>query len=666
MSNYVYLDLEKEFLKHEEYKSTEGTLLKSVIISKIKSLDEKTMSIILSFPELKNRFTKKLNDTILLDQQSLLSFFQSREFINNSFTEYTNKIGLTNGLKFLDHSDEVVLDFPYKDCVLLGNQSKEENEGVRQKFFHEVINFQEIDRLFTKKVLCNFQKHTKNGIVPISDFKETDNLVIKGNNLIALHTIKEKFAGKVKLIYIDPPYNTESLKFAYNDKFDQATWLTFMKNRLDVAKDFLRDDGAIFIHIDYKQLFNLKVLCDSIFKKENFIQLISVKTSSPAGFKTVNPGPIDVTEYILFYTKNKKSFNFKKQYVKTKYDPNYKYFIENFEQDSAKWVLKSINDCIYEENGIIDDKEAKLKWGTHWKVIKEQLIADFALKNKDKVASIRDPQKPSEKVNQLMILTKTDRNKVYSYQREDGSFGYIINGGALAFYGNKVRSIDGKETPTELLTDFWSDLSWDGIAGEGGVKLKNGKKPEALLRRIIELGSEPNDIILDYHLGSGTTCAAAHKMRRQYIGIEQLDYDDNDSIERLKNVINNDLSGISKFVNWQSGGEFVSIKLFSLVEDILNQITQAKSQEDVNKIIDLLLSEKYFYYLGINENKVPYEEIFSSSDFKQLSIEEQKTILHASIDKNNLYVDLNDLHDNIINLSKHEKELNEKFYKDNK
>lgn len=666
MSNkYVYFDLMEEFKKHEEFKDVNGDLLKSTIISKIKKLDEKTMSIILSFPEIKNKFTKNLNGITLLDQQSLISFFQSREFVNNSFTEYTNKIGLTNGLKFLDNSDEVVLDFPYKDCVLLGNQSREENEGVRQKFFHEVINFQEIERLFSKKVLCDFKRHTTAGIVEVTDFKDTDNLVIKGNNLIALHTIQKRFKGKVKLIYIDPPYNTESLKFAYNDKFDQATWLTFMKNRLDVAKELLREDGVIFISIDNKQQSYLKILCDDIFGSENFVTTIHLELSSTQGMKVgaaQNGNIVKNGEYIHIYSKNgKKNILINPLYDPREFDDHYSYYYNCKEYLSVKEKLISIGLISKEINGKIS---ALYKSSDK---IKKWILSEASNIYQDGNCNICFDDLDLNLINSEspLIFTNKQQIKYILIKTGGGKIRQLIplseGIGEADDFGHSfgLRKIRG---------DWWSGYFKDmgNISKEGDVLLENGKKPERLIMDIIKSTTKEKDIVLDYHLGSGTTCAVAHKMGRQYIGIEQLDYGDNDSIKRIENIIKGDSTGISKFVNWQGGGEFVSIKLFSLVEDILNQIKQAQSQEDVNKIIDLLLSEKYFYYLGIDQNKESYEEIFLKSEFKNKSIQEQKTIIHASIDKNNLYVDLNDLHDENVNISKEEKALNEKFYKDNK
>ena len=439
------------------------------------------------------------------------------------------------------------------------------------------------DKALPPKVLTNFKKFDKDGEHHVSDISLKDNLIIRGDNLSALHSLKKVYKEKIKLIYIDPPYNTGSNSYEYNDSFDHSTWLTLMQNRLEAVKELLKDDGAIFIQIDYKELAYLTILLNQIFGRENFIQLISVKTASPAGFKTVNPGPIDVTEYILFYTKDRTKFNFKKAYVPTSYDDNYDQVITNKDSDPVNWVLESLRDIVCKENGIKigktwqeTNKNSKEKWGPYWKIIRKQLMGVYALNNADKVISIRDPHKPTDKLKRLLEQSKVERDKFFLYEKNNGNtvndgetntkYVYVINGGALSFYSNKVKNIDGNLTPTELLTDFWHDISWDGIAKEGGVKLKNGKKPEKLIKRIIEIATDTkDDIVLDFFLGSGTTCAVAHKMGIKYIGIEQLDYGDNDSVIRLKNVINGDTTGISKAVGWQDGGSFIYCELEKIV-----------------------------------------------------------------------------------------------------
>ncbi len=477
----------------------------------------------------------------------------------------------------------------------------------------------------------------------------------------------------MKLIYIDPPYNIGGDSFGYNDSFNHSSWLTFMKNRLSIAKELLRNDGAIFVHIDIHEIGYLQVLMDEIFDANNRVQIISVKTASPAGFKTVNPGPIDVTEYILFYTKNKDAFKFKRSYVAIDYDKNYGLYINNIEDKPEKWEIIPLRDIIYKQNGIKIGKSAqesssnaKRVWGEYWKIIRNQAMAKFALENAERIVSIRDPHKPAEKLKRALEKSRETPNKVLVFHKsnedeevnEDSkSEAYLLNGGALSFYSNKVVTIDGERTPSMLLTDFWSDLSGDGIAKEGGVKLKNGKKPERLLKRIIEMATEPNDIVLDYHLGSGTTAAVSHKLNRQYIGIEQLDYGENDSVARLQSVLNGDQSGISKSINWQGGGSFVYCELLEWNEKYANEIRKAKKKETLKTIWHEMQAKAHLSYIV---DLSQFDE--NAEAFEALSLEDQKRFLIEVLDKNALYVNLSEIDDETYGVSKEDKRLNRQFY----
>lgn len=596
---YEYI---KKLFKNTEFVSGDGEFLVGKICEAIERLDKNLVALLLKDAKTKEHFFVCVEDAFVLDQNKLFDFFNSREYFDSSYTSYTNKIGLIRKDSFIKKFDDVVLVWPYKDCVLEGGMSSED-KGKNEVFYNSIISKDEIDRLFEPKVLANIKKYTKEGESIPDEITMDDNLIIKGNNLLALHSLKKQYAGKVKLIYIDPPYNTGNDGFKYNDRFNHSTWLTFMKNRLEVARELLCDNGAIFIQIDYKELAYLKVLSDEIFK-DNFVQLISVKTASPAGFKTVNPGPIDVTEYILFYTKNKASFNFKKGYVPIKYDENYDLVITNIEDNPEDWVFEKIVNVVYLENDIElgqtyqqSNKNAQKKWGKYWKTIRYELIADYALQNAEKVVSIRDPHKPTEKLKKLLDESKKIDNKIFIHKKETKEVGndfgdesYIINGGVLSFYSNKIQMLDGIRTPTELLTDFWSDLSWAGIAKEGSVTLKNGKKPEKLLQRIVELTTQENDIVLDFHLGSGTTAAVAHKMGRRYIGIEQMDYIETIAVERMKKVCEGEQGGISKAVNWQGGGSFVYAELKAIDnfkdEDVIGALNQNMRYLPIGEIDD--------------------------------------------------------------------------------
>jgi adenine-specific DNA-methyltransferase len=448
-----------------------------------------------------------------------------------------------------------------------------------------------------------------------------------------------------------------------------------MKNRLKEAKKLLKEDGAIFIQIDYHEVAYIIALMDELFEKNNFVQLISVKSASPAGFKTVNPGPIDVTEYILFYTKNRSEFKFKKMYVPVNYDDNYNQVIVNIEEEPTKWILRPLRDVIYELNDIEigttpqqSAKNAEKKWGVYWKVIRKQLMGQYALENADSVVSIRDPHKPVEKLKFLMEQSKKQRDKVFIYEKvsndendaEGGTqkYSYIINGGALSFYSDKVKEIDGVITPTELLTDFWSDINWGGIAKEGAVKLKNGKKPEALLRRIIEMASEPGDLVMDFHLGSGTTAAVAHKLNRKYIGIEQLDYGENGCVKRLTTVLAGDQSGISKNINWQSGGFFVYCELMEQNETIVSELQAADTSEAVQAILNRITDDGL-----IIPAVLPDDLRLHMDEFAELPLEQQKKLVMELIDKNKLYVNLCDMDDEELAVSDADKAFTRSFYR---
>ncbi|WP_026765155.1 DNA methyltransferase [Sediminibacterium salmoneum] len=656
----LYESLEKQLKKELNYVTDNGELKKWVVINKAQNYDPELIGLLLDNKELKAKFFLDIKGVLVFNQSLFVQFLEQKNYLNDSYTSYKNKVGLNIDGKYLKQRNEVALVWPFKDCVLEGGQSREEDKR-EEIFFNETLAQDEITQLLEPKVLTNAKRYTEKGEKPFDKFNRnekgiiTDNLIIKGNNLLALHSLKEEFAGQVKLIYIDPPYNTGSDAFKYNDSFNQSTWLTFMKNRLQAALTLLSEKGAIYVHIDHHQLGYLNVLLDEVFGKENKVQIIAIKTASPAGFKTVNPGPIDVTEYILFYTKNKSKFEFKKGYVPVSYNANYNLYLDK-DDNVSKWKFTPLKEKVISDAGFASEAEAKKKYGDLWSSIIKVMIEDFAYKNASNVVSVRDPHKPTEKLKELMAKSKNEE-KVIEYQREDGSTMYLYKGGALAFYSNKMQELDGKMEVTELLTDFWNHISWAGIANEGGVKLKNGKKPEKLIKQIIELATNENDIVLDYHLGSGTTTAVAHKLNRQYIGLEQLNYGDNDSVTRMKNVIAGDATGISKAVNWKGGGEFVYLELKKYNQNFIEQIEVAKDSKAILKIWAEMKAKSFLNYnVDLQKQEEHIEE------FKALSLEEQKQHLVELLDKNQLYVNLSSLNDKDFAVSAEEKKVTQDFY----
>ena len=521
--------------------------------------------------------------------------------------------------------------FPHKDCILEGGQEKEDTKRD-EIFYNTILAPDEIDRLREQKVLTNWKKFNKQGKHKVENVSKNDNLVIKGNNLLALYSLLPNYTNKIKLIYIDPPYNTGNDGFKYNDDFNHSSWLTFIKNRLEIARELLSDDGVIFVQCDHHELGYLNILMDEIFEQKNKIQVVSIKTSAPAGFKTVNPGPIDVTEYILYYSKNKSKVNFKKSYTAVNYNSNYNLFIDNIEDIPKKWKLVPLVEKFYELQNIKNNKEAKEKWGDNWKSIRDVLIGDFALCNADKVVSKRDPHNPTDSFKKLMKDSQKV-NYVIEFKRESNNSLYLYGGGSLAFYKNKLKKINGEIVPTELLTDFWSDISWAGIANEGGVKLKNGKKPERLLRRIIEMNSEKDDIVLDFFAGSGSIGHAVMDLNEKDGGKRQfiINTDNENKImsdfcyPRIKNVIKgyNNTIGVGNSIKFYRTA-FVG-KNNILNADDKDKIELAHSAGEMLAVAENTLEEveKNDYFQLFENNKL-YTAVYFREEFDKLKRFEKK------------------------------------------
>src|SRR5699024_5403627 len=269
-------DAIKEVLKQFNDKYfIEGILNKNKVIQDLDGYDKLLLEAFITNDVLKNHFTIDIAGNTVIQTNKLIELFEADEYWKDSFTKYSRKIGLTSSGKFIDESTDVVLDFPYKDTELKASMSKEDTDKddlrPNEPFLNEVIAKDEIDVLLDKKILVNAKRYNEDGEHEITEFNEDDNLIIKGNNLLALHTLKEKYAGKVKLIYIDLPYNSGNDAFNYNDKFYHSGWLTFIKNRLEIAWELLSNEGTIWISIDDYESHYLKVLADNVFGRENYL-----------------------------------------------------------------------------------------------------------------------------------------------------------------------------------------------------------------------------------------------------------------------------------------------------------------------------------------------------------------------------------------------------------
>ena len=663
MKKNIYEIVEETLKQNSKYVSEDGKLLKATVYSDVMNMDKALLQSLLSVEKVKDIFFEKVDDTLIFDKQKFAWFIESKEFLPDSYTRFTNKIGLTHNGEFISKANDIVLDFPYKDCVLEGGQDKDDQKR-KEIFYNETIAGEEISKMLAPKIFTNARRYTKDGVEENITFDENDNLIIKGNNLIALSTLLKRYEGKVKCIYIDPPYNTGSDSFGYNDKFNHSTWLTFMKNRLEIAKKMLRNDGVIFVQCDDNEQAYLKVLMDNIFDNNNFVNTIAVKMSESSGTKMVH---VDkrlpkLKEYILLYKKETCKLN-EVKIAKESWDDEYKTMITNL----SKGDLNFIKTVCKDENRSVDDIKkvddllGKAKYKSLSAIYKENNITKKKDKEKynfENSYRIFRTTSVSEKTTKVLVELKNQKNNeaFFTYVTPKNKV-YVIKGD-FDNDTNKPRTqvIFADEYLEYNPGDFWTDIKTTGLENEG-AQLKNGKKPEQLIERIIKLSTKNNDLVLDFHLGSGTTCAVAHKMGRKYIGIEQMDYIQDITVERMKKVIDGEQGGISKAVDWQGGGSFVYCELLENANALIEQI-QSATEENIYDVKESIYSD---------ERIVPYitrDELKSADDeFSELTIEEKKQALIKLVDKNKLYINYSDIEDDTFNVSESDKKFTTSFYK---
>ncbi|MGU8019307.1 DNA methyltransferase [Streptococcus suis] len=635
----------EQLLAQNETFMVEGVLNKNKLAELARQYNPELLNILMSNGKISKHFFSTLDTGVLIFKKDVfLQFLNNKEFLPDSFTAYKTKIGLATGDKYLSENQEVVLNFPYKDCVLEGGQTKD--DAKRQEiFFNETLTPTEINRLLDDKVLTNFRRHDETGEHEVEELSDTDNLIIKGNNLIALHSLKKRFAGKVKLIYIDPPYNTGSDSFGYNDSFNRSTWLTFMKNRLSIAKDLLENDGILIVQISFHEFPYLRVMMDELFAEENHKMDVNVLVRHPQRSLTSDKEFNDVLEYALIYSKSENFKLPKQKVVKTIDDYQYDFDFPEIPHDSFQVGDKTIN--VY-----LPDDVTIVRGQGHIGGLKSMSIrGSIREKNSSGRFYVAHLEKLIAKYPEGTIFTVPDMG---DDGRDFRIFELPKNGNKNGFYyPGKPLGSEYTLKPYPNFVDFVQQYNL--VNSEGDVSFRNGKKPEEYIKYYIEMFTEDGDIVLDYHLGSGTTAAVAHKMNRQYIGIEQMDYIETVSVERLKKVIAGEQGGISKDVNWSGGGSFVYAELKNDAQDFKNAIFEAATTEELLELFELAKKSSFLSY-RIDPKKL------KKNEFSQLSLAEQKQILSEIIDNNNLYVNYSDIDDSDYQISAEDKKLNHAFY----
>lgn len=622
----------KELLQKDERLVVDGKLLKNKIIELALAMDASLLKLLLTDAAIKKHFFTDVSGVLVFDKIKFQKFISNKQFLPNSYTAFKNKIGLTVNDEYISESKDVVLAWPYKDCVLEGGQSKEDAKR-NEVFWNETLAPDEIDQLLSPKVLTNFKKYDKKGEHKVSELSFDDNLVIKGNNLLVLHTLLKVYRGKIKLIYIDPPYNTGNDSFLYNDSFNHSAWLIFIKNRLEVAKELLTKDGFIFISIDDNEHPYLRTLCNEIFKKENFISDIVIQS---------NKGGRDYLkiakshEYLICYQKSALSELNEIEKADGKYqyeDLKGGFNIRELRNRNPKFHRGNrpnlyfpyyVNDKKFDDNGFCAVSLEK-KSGYDVIVYPKNSLGDDSCWRWGNIKA---------KAN---ISDDVDKSEIIAKKKSDNGWNIY----------EKHRKLTGK------VKSIWDDSP---IRTEAGTKelrklLENSvfpfPKPVELIKRVVQIATNDGDIVLDFFGGSGTTAQAVIEAnvdeKRVFILCEQLGYVENITIPRVQKIIKED--------------SFIYTELAFSNQQFIDEIQSAKTKAALQKIWAAMQQKAFISYnvdiASINDK---------ASGFDDLTLEEQQRFLIEILDKNMLYVPYTSIDDNDYNISESDKKLNKMFY----
>jgi adenine-specific DNA-methyltransferase len=588
-----------ELLSTDDRLVSEGRLIKNKIVELALAVDPLLLRHLLSSHNMCRHFFSEVDEIKVFDKIKFQRFVNNKSFLADSYTAFKNKVGLMDGDEYVADKKEVVLVWPYKDCVLEGGQDKE--DAVRTEvFWNEVLAPDQIDRLLSPKVLTNFKRFSASGEGAVDVLDGSESLVIKGNNLLALHTLEKVYEGRVKLIYLDPPYNTGGDSFGYNDRFNHSTWLTFMKNRLEVAHRLLRKDGVIFVSLDDNEAHYCKVLMDSIFGRENFVADICHKArASVSNDKIISSSH----NHILFFAKNERLV----------YEQRAKFGIKN---DLSGFDL---NDGIDDYKLVpVDGPGGASKGNPFYEFMGIEGYWRFS-------------KATMQEMYDKGLIVKTGSNLQQKYY--------------------KSKAAQSKKTVTT-----WWDEGFLTSSATGELKRLMGeevfKNPKSvpLLKRIVELSTGEGDIVLDFFGGSGTTAQAVLEMsredglKRQFILCEQMNYEAGLPSSRIKKVLESE--------------SFVECQLAKANQVFADKIGNCKKSEELVSVWEDM-KEKAF--LSYKIDVAAFDK--SKSDFQSLGVDDQKRFLLEVLDKNMLCVPLSEIGDKAFGISAEDQLLNKKFFK---
>ena len=634
----LFRELETLLRKDSKYCMDDGVLIKNKIVEDALNLQPELLKYLLSHDGLKKNFFSEVEGILVFDKVKFQQFVMNKSFLPDSYTAFKNKIGLTtDDGRFISESREVVLSWPYKDCVLEGGQTKEDAKR-NEIFWSETLAPDEINRLTQPKVLAGFKRFDKDGEHSVSQLLLTDNILIKGNNLLALYSLKERFASKVKMIYIDPPYyfskNKSGDSFCYNSNFKLSTWLVFMRDRLKVANELLSDDGVLLCHIKEDAIHWLKVLLEELFGAENFVEtFIWRNTDNPDSLSNKSRSAV---EYIICFEKRK--------------DASREYIGKDTENGDAPILHtgNNIHELVFPIGSIhFNIPDGHINAGKPNRV---EIITPFDIENG---------------LNKQEVTLKGEFTWSQDTLKENWEAGcyFLVKTGQFSV---RVQLPEGKYMAPEKYFDeqYLSKAIGVGTNEDASTHLKNMginfsySKPESVVAYFVRAVTKENDWVMDFFVGSGTTAAVALKMKRRFIAVDQMDYIGTETLKRLQNAIEGEQGGISQAVKWQGGGSFVYCELAKANQQFVDEIETATNHETLLEIWQRMQATGYLNYKidikAIDEN---------ASDYKALSLDDQKRFLIECLDKNLLYIPLSDMESEEFTISENDKRLTKEFYK---
>ena len=573
----LYHELEQLLRMNSRYCMDDGRLLKNQIVEDALSIQPLLVKELLGNEKMKKVFFTDVEGVMVFDKIKFQRFVSDTQFLGGSYTMFKNKIGLANeNGRFVSESREVVLSWPYKDCMLEGGQTKEDAKR-NEVFWNETLAPDEVNRLTEPKVFSNFKRYDKEGEHQVDHLSDNDNLIIKGNNLLALHSLKKKYAGQVKLIYIDPPYyfrkKLSTDTFKYNSNFHLSTWLTFMRDRLECAKHLLAPSGTIWIHMGDEGMHYLKLVADQVFGINHFIGTLPRRTRN--GKSDVPFNFSQDFDWLLVYTNVEESQAVMGRAVERKYYTTEDYpgkpwrLADLTKQTTAKERENSFFTMVDPKTG----KEYPPSEKRTWCITKETFDSHY------KRGYIVFPDDYD-----FLKITKPYSRKFKYEDEANGKLSSIISDCQIQQF---LKS---------LLYDCKNEIGNNEINDLFGRDEFDYAKPENLIKIIMEAVTNEGDLVMDFFSGSGTTVAVAHKLGRKYIGCEQIDHQIELTVNRLNEVICGEQGGVSKSIGWQGGGSFVYCELSKANGKFADEIEKAETNGQLMDIWNRMKATDYLNY----------------------------------------------------------------------